>query len=77
MRQLIDVFAPTNVPCLNPVVLRRTFAEGGFNVLRGVQNWTDDLDRSLTGRPPTGAEAFQIGPATSRCPRAASFSGTT
>ena len=61
MRQLVDILAPTNVPGLNPLILRRTFAEGGFNVLRGLRNWREDLDRTLSGRSPAGAEAFRVG----------------
>ncbi len=61
MRQLIDVFAPTNLPWLNPVILRRTFAEAGFNVLRGARNWAEDVERTLAGKPPAGADAFQVG----------------
>jgi polyhydroxyalkanoate synthase len=61
MRQLIDVFAPTNIPWLNPVILRRSLAEGGFNVLRGIRNLAEDAERALSGRPPAGAEAFQPG----------------
>jgi polyhydroxyalkanoate synthase len=61
MRQLIDVFAPTNVPWLDPVILRRTFAEAGFNVLRGMRNFGEDLERTLSGRPPAGTEAFHVG----------------
>jgi polyhydroxyalkanoate synthase subunit PhaC len=61
MRQLVDVFAPTNIPWLNPVILRRTFAEAGFNVPRGMRNWAEDLDRTLSGRPRAGTEAFGVG----------------
>lgn len=61
MRQLIDVFAPTNVPWLNPVILRRTARENGLNLVRGVTNWWEDLDRLLAGKPPVGTEAFQVG----------------
>jgi polyhydroxyalkanoate synthase len=35
--------------------------EGGFNLLRGAANWQDDLDRTLSGKPPAGAEAFEVG----------------
>ncbi len=61
LRQLIDVGAPSNIPWLNPVILARTLQEGGQNLLRGAQNWLDDLDRQVTGRPPAGTEAFQVG----------------
>ena len=61
IRQLADVAAPSNIPWLNPVILRRTAEEGGFNLLRGAQNWLDDLDRQLAGKPPAGTDAFQPG----------------
>ena len=61
MRQLIDVWAPTNIPWLNPVILQRTVEDGGFNLLRGMQNLLDDVERQLTGKPPAGVEAFQPG----------------
>jgi polyhydroxyalkanoate synthase len=61
LRQLIDVWAPSNLPWLNPVILRQTAAEGGFNLLRGARNWLDDMDRQLTHRLPAGTEAFQVG----------------
>jgi polyhydroxyalkanoate synthase len=61
MRHLIDVFAPTNIPWMNPVILQRTAQEGGGNLVRGLTNWLEDLDRQLAGKPPVGTEAFQIG----------------
>ena len=61
MRALIDVFAPSNIPWLNPVVLSRTAKEGGYNLIRGATNLLDDLDRMLSHKPPAGAEAFQVG----------------
>ena len=61
MRQLIDIFAPSNVPCLNPVILDRTAREAGFNLMRGANNWAEDLSRFLAGKPPVGTEAFEVG----------------
>ena len=29
--------------------------------MRGAANWLDDLDRMLAGKPPAGAEAFEVG----------------
>ncbi len=60
-RALIDVFSPSNIPWLNPVILERTAKEGGFNLVRGAANWVDDVDRMLSGKPPAGAEAFEVG----------------
>jgi hypothetical protein len=51
MRQLIDVFAPSNIPWMNPVVLQRTAREGGGNLLRGMTHWLEDRsDRRQAAR---------------------------
>jgi polyhydroxyalkanoate synthase len=60
-RALIDVVSPSNVPWLNPVSIAKTVNEGGFNLVRGASNWLEDCDRLLAGRPPAGAESFQVG----------------
>lgn len=61
LRQLSDMAAPSNIPWLNPVVMARFGEENGFNLLRGAQNWLEDMDRLIAGRPPWGAEAFMPG----------------
>jgi polyhydroxyalkanoate synthase len=61
VRQLVDVFAPANVPGLNPVIVNRTLHEPGFNVVRGLANWGEDVSRVLAGKPAAGAEAFGVG----------------
>jgi polyhydroxyalkanoate synthase len=61
LRQLSDVAAPGNIPWLNPLIITRTIEQGGFNLLEGMRNWADDLDRQITGKLPAGAEAFQPG----------------
>jgi len=61
LRQDLDFFAPCNVPWLNPEVIRRTAAEGGRNLARGMGNLIEDAERSLSGRPPAGSEAFRVG----------------
>ena len=43
------------------MILQRTAREGGGNLLRGMTNWLEDLDRQLAGKPPIGTEAFRIG----------------
>jgi len=60
-RALIDVFSPSNIPWLNPVILDKTVKAGGYNFVRGAANWLDALDRMLAGKPPAGAEAFEVG----------------
>ncbi len=60
-RAAIDVVSPSNLPWLNPVSIAKTAKEGGLNLVRGACNWMEDLDRTLAGRPPVGAEAFEVG----------------
>ena len=38
-RQWLDVFSPSNVPWLNPLVIARTIEEAGANLARGAANW--------------------------------------
>ena len=45
----------------NPEVLERTLRDGGMNFVRGAQNWIEDWERALGGRPPPGAEQFEVG----------------
>ncbi|MEO3471433.1 alpha/beta fold hydrolase [Roseomonas sp. CAU 1739] len=61
LRQMVDVFAPSNLPWMNPAIAERTIAEAGTNLLRGAANWLDDLERSLTGAPPPGTDQFRPG----------------
>ena len=61
MRQYLDAVSPANFPLTNPEVLRATIEQGGQNLQRGWQNWLDDTERAVLGRPPVGAEAFQVG----------------
>ena len=60
-RQWLDMLSPGNQLATNPVALRRTFEEGGANLVRGQAHLDDDLRRTLAGLPPAGAEAFAIG----------------
>ncbi len=44
-RQFIDAMAPTNFAATNPEVVRRTLETGGENLLQGLSNVLDDLER--------------------------------
>ncbi|MBS0269432.1 MAG: poly-beta-hydroxybutyrate polymerase N-terminal domain-containing protein, partial [Proteobacteria bacterium] len=61
IRQTLDVFAPTNFPLANPDVLVRTEAEAGFNLVRGLWNFLEDLKRLRTREGPEGVENFKVG----------------
>jgi poly[(R)-3-hydroxyalkanoate] polymerase subunit PhaC len=62
-RQFIDAMAPSNYVLTNPEVLRITVESGGENLVNGLKNLLDDLERGK-GRlaiTMTDMEAFQIG----------------
>ncbi|MEQ1930897.1 MAG: class I poly(R)-hydroxyalkanoic acid synthase [Parvularculaceae bacterium] len=44
-QQFLDAIAPSNFPVLNPEVVEATIASRGENILKGVRNLLDDLDR--------------------------------
>jgi polyhydroxyalkanoate synthase len=60
-RQLLDVVSPSNFVLTNPEVLRKSIEYGGLNLLFGWLNWIDDWWRSQAGRPPAGAEVYEVG----------------
>ena len=60
-RQVLDVFSPSNIPVLNPEVLKATAEQGGLNLARGIKNFVEDWERAVQGQRPVGAEAFQVG----------------
>ena len=60
-RQVLDMFSPSNFVATNPVVLRKTKEEGGQNLVRGFANALEDWERLINGRPPVGAERFEVG----------------
>ncbi|MDN8615211.1 PHA/PHB synthase family protein [Variovorax ginsengisoli] len=67
-QQVHDIFSPANGLASNPQVLQRTAMTGGLNLLQGVQNWAEDLQRTLRRLPPLGAEAFVPGQAVAVTP---------
>ncbi len=62
-RQFVDAMAPSNFVMTNPQVLRATLESGGENLVKGLQNLLEDLDRGegkLRIRM-TDTEAFEVG----------------
>jgi polyhydroxyalkanoate synthase len=62
-RQFVDALAPSNFVLTNPEVLRATLETGGENLVKGLENLLEDLERGkgrLSIRM-TDYEAFQIG----------------
>lgn len=61
MRQLLDMVSPANFLWTNPEVLARTVATGGANLLQGLQNLADDVQRWQAQATPSGAETHHVG----------------
>jgi len=61
VRQILDLFSPSNLPFANPEVLCQTLREGGTNFVRGAQYFIEDWERAVAGRKPIGADAFEVG----------------
>jgi poly[(R)-3-hydroxyalkanoate] polymerase subunit PhaC len=63
-RQYIDALSPTNFALTNPEVLRETVSTGGENLVRGLNNLLEDLERGggeqLRVRM-TDEDAFKLG----------------
>ncbi|WP_291163583.1 alpha/beta fold hydrolase [Hyphomicrobium sp.] len=68
LRQVLDVFAPTNSLLTNPDVLLRTQAEAGFNLVRGLWNYLEDLKRLRDREGPDGSENYRVGEAVAVTP---------
>ncbi|WP_254797364.1 PHA/PHB synthase family protein [Geopseudomonas aromaticivorans] len=60
-RQLLDMFSPGNYLVSNPLVLQRTAATGGANLVRGMIHALEDAERLAAGHPPAGTENFVVG----------------
>ncbi|HJQ56013.1 MAG TPA: class I poly(R)-hydroxyalkanoic acid synthase [Vineibacter sp.] len=63
IRQFVDAMAPTNFVATNPQVLRATIESGGENLVKGLRNVLEDLERGK-GRlaiRQTDMKAFEVG----------------
>ena len=62
-RQFVDAMAPSNFVLTNPEVLRTTVESGGENLVNGLKNLLDDLERGKGGLAisMTDMSAFEIG----------------
>jgi len=60
-RQILDMVSPSNFSWTNPEVLRKTRDTGGLNLVRGAQNYLQDLQNAMAGAVPDGADSFQPG----------------
>ena len=60
-RQMLDLISPSNFPATNPEVMEAALREGGANFLRGFQNFLEDWERAVSGKPPVGTDAYRPG----------------
>lgn len=60
-RQILDVFSPSNFLATNPELLGQTWEEGGGNLVRGAQNFLEDLERARNGKGVPEADAYVVG----------------
>src|SRR5271169_4709745 len=62
-RQYIDALAPSNFALTNPEVFRETIASGGQNLVKGLNNLLDDIDRGggQLRISMTDPKAFELG----------------
>ncbi|HYX74566.1 MAG TPA: alpha/beta fold hydrolase [Steroidobacteraceae bacterium] len=61
-RMLLESASPANFLHTNPELLKRTAAESGHNLIRGLKHWLEDARRAVSGNGHApGAEHFQVG----------------
>jgi polyhydroxyalkanoate synthase len=61
-RMLLEAASPANFLHTNPELLKRTVAESGHNLMRGLKNWLEDAQRAVNGGGHApGTERFQVG----------------
>lgn len=60
-KQFLDMCSPSNFPLTNPKILKVTTEQCGMNIVRGAQNYLEDLRRHLNNELPRGTEQFEIG----------------
>jgi polyhydroxyalkanoate synthase len=60
-RQFLDVFSPSNYLLTNPQLIEQTKNEGGQNLVRGMQNIMEDIQRTIGNKKPAGAEQYSVG----------------
>ena len=58
-RQFVDALAPSNFVMTNPQVLRTTLETGGENLLNGLENLLEDMERGKISQ--TDHDAFEVG----------------
>ncbi len=58
---MCDAFAPSNVPWLNPGVVKEAMESGGMSLVKGMQNLFDDVQNNGGYPRQVDASAFELG----------------
>ncbi|MBN8911438.1 MAG: class I poly(R)-hydroxyalkanoic acid synthase, partial [Rhizobiales bacterium] len=63
LRQLSSAFSPSNFPLTNPEVVRETFATNARNLVQGMSQFAQDMEKSgdLLRITQTDTDAFEVG----------------
>lgn len=61
VRQVLDMFSPSNFIFTNPEVLEETSKQGGANLVNGYHNAMEDIFISLNKLPPADIAQYQVG----------------
>ncbi len=63
LRQVTSALAPSNFPLTNPEVMRETISSNGRNLVEGMTNLVNDMEKSddLLKISQTDSEAFEVG----------------
>ncbi|MBT1450073.1 alpha/beta fold hydrolase [Glaciecola sp. XM2] len=60
-RQILDVFSPSNYLLTNPELIEQTQKEAGQNLIRGANNFVEDMQSVIANKPPSEVEGFRVG----------------
>lgn len=61
VRQILDLYSPSNFVTTNPEVQQAALKSGGASLMKGVQHRMEDAVRMLTKQPMPGTENFRPG----------------
>ncbi|TCS34718.1 polyhydroxyalkanoate synthase [Paucimonas lemoignei] len=61
VRQILDMYSPSNFLLTNPVVLNETLHTGGKNLLAGMQNAAKDWEHAINDTHPQDRTEFKVG----------------
>ncbi len=60
-RNALEMVAPANFLATNPELLEVTRAEAGENLVRGFNNWIEDVEAACGGKAPGATDRFVVG----------------